>query len=84
MAAVATSGTVGGAVGFGGAAAATVWEIFEVASKILDCIKVAENGAKAFSSGLAGFSIIDPKGPLPALALDSAASPSSGGRNKAA
>ena len=83
-AAAATSETVVGAVAFGGAAAATVWEIFEIASKILDCIKLAENGAKAFSSGLAGFSIIDPKGPLPALALDSTTSPSSGGPYKAA
>jgi hypothetical protein len=72
-AAVATSMTVVGAVAFGAATAATVWKIIEVAQKILDCIKLAESGAKAFSAGLEGFSVVDPKGPLPALALDSAA-----------
>jgi hypothetical protein len=76
-AAVATSETVVGAVVFGGAAAATVWKIIDISGKILDCIKTAEYGAKAFSSGLEGFSVVDPKGPLPALALDSA-SPGTG------
>jgi hypothetical protein len=72
-AAVATSMTVAGAVAFGAAAAATVWKIIEIAGKILDCIKLAEAGAKAFSAGMEGFCVIDPKGPLPALALESAA-----------
>jgi len=73
-AAVATSETIVGAVAFGGAAAATVWKIIDVSSRILDCIKMAQYGAEAFSSGLAGFNVIDPKGPLPDLALDSAPS----------
>lgn len=81
-AAVASSETLVGAVAFGGAAAATVWKIIDVSSKILDCIKMAQYGAEAFSSGLAGFSVIDPKGPLPDLALDSAPSGPGGGGQK--
>jgi hypothetical protein len=76
-AAAASAPTVVGGIAFGGAAAITIWKLIETAGKILDCIKVAEYGAKAFTSGLNGFSVIDPKGPLPSLVLDSAAS---GGR----
>ena len=47
----------------------TIWKIIEIGGKIFDCIKLAEYGAKAFSSGMDGFSVIDPKGPLPTLAL---------------
>jgi hypothetical protein len=72
--AVATSETVLGGIVFGAATVATVWKIFEVSSKILDCIKLAEYGAQAFTSGLEGFSILDPKGPLPALALGESSS----------
>jgi hypothetical protein len=77
-AAAATSPTVVGPVAFGAAAAATVWRIIDIASKIFDCIKTAEYGAKAFSAGLAGFSVIDPKGPMPALAMDSVSSSPAG------
>jgi hypothetical protein len=77
-AAAATSPTLVGTVAFGAAAAATVWKIFDIASKILDCIKTAEYGTKAFSAGLAGFSVIDPKGPMPALATDGVSSSPAG------
>jgi hypothetical protein len=73
--AVATSETIVGGVIFGGAAAATIWKIIEIGGKIYDCIKLAEYGANAFSSGMDGFSVIDSKGPLPTLTLGETARP---------
>jgi hypothetical protein len=48
--------------------ALNVWRFVEIAMKVLDCIKIAESGAKAFTSGMEGFNVIDPKGPMPSLA----------------
>jgi hypothetical protein len=47
--------------------ARSIWQLIEVGMKIFDCIKIAESGAKAFTSGMEGFNIIDPKGPMPGL-----------------
>ncbi|GAA1032406.1 hypothetical protein GCM10009557_30820 [Virgisporangium ochraceum] len=48
--------------------ARSIWQVIEIGMKILDSIKIAESGAKAFTSGMDGFNVIDPKGPMPALA----------------
>lgn len=48
--------------------AMNVWRLIEIAMKVFDCIKIAQSGAKAFTSGMEGFNIIDPKGPMPSLA----------------
>jgi hypothetical protein len=45
-----------------------IWRVIEIAMKILDCIKIAESGAKAFTVGIEGFNVIDPKGALSNLA----------------
>jgi hypothetical protein len=52
----------------GVSAVMNVWRLIEIAMKVLDCIKIAESGAKAFTSGMEGFNVIDPKGPMPSLA----------------
>lgn len=69
-AAIATSETIVGGVVFGAATAVSIMRLVETSGQILDSIKIAKYGARAFSSGLAGFSVIDPKGPLPELILD--------------
>jgi hypothetical protein len=68
LTAVARGGVVlGGAINLT-IAFGKIWQIIEIGMKIFDCIKIAESGAKAFTAGIDGFSVIDPKGPLPSLA----------------
>jgi hypothetical protein len=79
MALLELTAAMGGGLGAAmnvGMAVGKIWQIIEIGMKILDCIKIAESGAKAFTAGIDGFSVIDPKGPLPSLA--SAGTPSYG------
>lgn len=41
-----------------------IWQIIEIGMKILDCIKIAEYGTKAFTAGMSGFTVVDPNGSL--------------------
>ena len=64
-----SKGNPGAAIGFHLVTSAmNVWRLIEIATKVLDCIKIAQSGAKAFESGIEGLNIIDPKGPMPSLA----------------
>jgi hypothetical protein len=83
-AAAATSETVVGAVAFGGAAAATVWEIFEIASKILDCIKLARTERRPSHPASPASASSTPRGRCRRWRLTARTSPSSGGPYKAA